>query len=127
MYLRLHEGHLRRLEEDPHFAPVIGPPNILLTLCAPLEIKPMVQFKDLSFKDSMFILDQQGEFSLNPLKEFNNITLLFGPEGGWSPNEFKTFEKNDIYKLKCNPNVLRMETAAILGTAKCIDWYHANV
>lgn len=91
-----------------------------------IEIKPMMQFKNLSFNNSMFILDQQGQFSLDPLSEFKNITLLFGPEGGWSPNEFKAFEENDIYKLKCNPNVLRMETAAILGTAKCIDWYYAN-
>ncbi len=46
-------------------------------------------------------------------KPVSNITLLIGPEGGFSENEYEMAMNNGYQGLKLGPRILRTETAAI--------------
>ena len=44
-----------------------------------------------------------------------NIIIFIGPEGGYSDEEIKLFEKYNIEKININKYILRTETASIVG------------
>ena len=46
-----------------------------------------------------------------------SITLLVGPEGGWTAAEVEHFAAARVTPLKLTPSVLRVETAAVVGAA----------
>ncbi len=46
----------------------------------------------------------------------NNVLLMVGPEGGWSEEEYSWFIENDFLILSLGTNVLRAETAGVMGT-----------
>jgi 16S rRNA (uracil1498-N3)-methyltransferase len=45
------------------------------------------------------------------------LTLLIGPEGGWSDDELALFARHDVKGLKLTDTILRVETAAITAAA----------
>jgi 16S rRNA (uracil1498-N3)-methyltransferase len=45
------------------------------------------------------------------------VTLLIGPEGGWTPEEIAAFEVAGLPGLRLTPTVLRVETAAVAAAA----------
>ena len=45
------------------------------------------------------------------------ILLFIGPEGGWSDDEKNIFKNKGIVVASIGENVLRAETAAIVGVA----------
>jgi len=47
-------------------------------------------------------------------------TIIVGPEGGFTPNEFSTFEQKSIPSFKLGPYILRTEAAAIAAVAAFI-------
>src|SRR3972149_10375035 len=92
------------------------------------EIAPYCSFKEaLSYGDkaSLKIMLKQGsglmslkEFLKNtsPLaKEKNEAKILVGPEGGLSEEEVKEAEKAGFAGVSLGSNILRTETAAIIG------------
>ena len=48
------------------------------------------------------------------------ITLIVGPEGGWSKSERAHFEKNNYHSHKLTTNILRSETAALAILAQLL-------
>ena len=46
-----------------------------------------------------------------------SVAFFIGPEGGWTPDESKTFSRFAIQPVTLGPNILRTETAAIVTTA----------
>jgi len=48
--------------------------------------------------------------------KLSTINLLVGPEGGWSPAEQKIAEEKNWHIYSTGANILRAETAAIVGT-----------
>lgn len=55
----------------------------------------------------------------------NSVTVLVGPEGGFSPEEEKMFSQNGFQKVRLGQNILRADTAAamLLSYAKCTkEW-----
>jgi 16S rRNA (uracil1498-N3)-methyltransferase len=47
----------------------------------------------------------------------SSLTLMIGPEGGWSAGELKLLAARDVIPLVLGPHVLRTETAAVVGLA----------
>lgn len=47
----------------------------------------------------------------------DQVSILIGPEGGWSEKEAELAEKNGFISFSLGPNTLRLETAAICGLA----------
>ena len=43
-----------------------------------------------------------------------NTSMLVGPEGGFSDNEFDQIQKGDCQTIKLGDSILKMETAALL-------------
>ena len=43
--------------------------------------------------------------------------LLIGPEGGWSEDELALAEEAGFVRWSINPNVLRIETAAVVAAS----------
>jgi 16S rRNA (uracil1498-N3)-methyltransferase len=46
-----------------------------------------------------------------------SLTILIGPEGGWTPGERETLIKAGARAVELGPHVLRTETAAVAGLA----------
>ena len=70
---------------------------------------------DSSIFDKKVILDMSGVKYQNISGE--KILLFIGPEGGWSDNEICMFKNKGVTVASIGENVLRAETAAIVGVA----------
>ncbi len=86
-----------------------------------LELKPCISFLDLLEYENLHFLNVNGSNLSEKSVHHENINLAFGPEGGWSQEEENTFFEKQIQAVKCNPNILRMETAAIVGANKLLE------
>ncbi len=60
-------------------------------------------------------LSSRSSQSASSKSKQNKVAILVGPEGGWSPKELEYFESNKISSISLGDNVLRAETAAIVG------------
>jgi 16S rRNA (uracil1498-N3)-methyltransferase len=49
------------------------------------------------------------------------ITLAFGPEGGWTPDELTRFQERGWHKASLGSGILRAETAAIAALAVAVS------
>ncbi len=68
--------------------------------------------------DKKVILDMDGEKLQNISGE--KVLLFIGPEGGWSDDERSMFKNKGVIVASIGENVLRAETAAIVGVASFI-------
>ena len=50
------------------------------------------------------------------------VTLAVGPEGGWSPQEDQTAQAAGWRPVSLGPSILRVSTAAVVGTAALVRW-----
>ncbi|MCL4221269.1 MAG: 16S rRNA (uracil(1498)-N(3))-methyltransferase [Phycisphaerales bacterium] len=58
-----------------------------------------------------------GGGPLGNLPPADEITLLIGPEGGWSGRERATLSERQVPIVGLGPHVLRLETAAVVGAS----------
>jgi 16S rRNA (uracil1498-N3)-methyltransferase len=66
------------------------------------------------------ILHPESGLPLSNLdKLVEHLTLLIGPEGGFSQLEYKLAQKNGYQGLKLGPRILRTETAALAAISMC--------
>jgi len=73
---------------------------------------------DSSEYDKKVVMDMGGEKLQNVSGE--KILLFIGPEGGWSDDERNMFKNKGVTVASIGENVLRAETAAIVGVASFI-------
>ena len=91
-------------------------------------LEPPVSLDDwLTSRDPFgqeFILDPETTRSLNPeMPSPRKVTLLVGPEGGFSDQERDRAITSGLQPLRMGPRILRTETAVIAGiTAVQILW-----
>jgi len=66
------------------------------------------------------ILQPESGLQLSKLdRAVEHLTLLVGPEGGFSQREYELAQKNGYQGLKLGPRILRTETAALAAISMC--------
>lgn len=85
--------------------------NILMQIDTPVKYQQAIQ----NSCANKLILSPYSTANLNTLKVNENsaMSLLIGPEGGFSDEEIKLAESEGYQSIKLGPRVLRTETAAI--------------
>ena len=78
-----------------------------------------------SYKGDLILCDIDGErqLNLNASESDTSVTLLVGPEGGFSPREIeaiKTFQNGKVHLLNLGNTRLRARTAAIIALGKIL-------
>jgi len=83
-------------------------------------IQTLNYWLDTEPNSSRILLHQAGDrkFSDKPIKN-NQITLISGPEGGFSNKELIKFKQLDYPKMRIGDYILRAETAPLAGLALC--------
>lgn len=69
-----------------------------------------------AYSDYTHIVGHYEGKELLEIAQETSIALWVGPEGGWSASEKIFFEEQKMILWKFNNRVLRLETAAIVGT-----------
>ena len=93
-------------------------------------ILPVMNWKELlnTFENRLaFIAYEQEEAetlfkAINKSLNFNEIILIIGPEGGFSPLEIEEAKKHGAISISLGKRILRTETAGLVGAANII--YH---
>ncbi len=69
-------------------------------------------------KDKL-VLNLEGDYVQDVVteKNYKELAIFIGPEGGWGDRELKEFEKNAISSVSLGSQVLRAETAAIAASS----------
>ena len=89
--------------------------NDLMQVHAPLELSHWLATMKTA-EGSKFILLPDGATSLHAQsKPQGHVTLLIGPEGGFSPDEALMAKQAGFAPVLLGPRVLRTETAAMAG------------
>lgn len=94
------------------------------------EICPVANLKELLKSDNWGIkiacVEREAKLSIKSFLSRNkhnskkNILLIIGPEGGWSDDELKLFNENEIFPVSLGNLILRAETAAITAISDVI-------
>jgi 16S rRNA (uracil1498-N3)-methyltransferase len=100
--------------------------NIMISACeqsgrATLpKLNPIIQYKHWLPKMNSslkLICHPTCGSSLNSLAPSRDITVLIGPEGGWSEDELTLALQEGFVGVALGPRILRMETAAVVAVA----------
>ncbi|MEO0191055.1 MAG: RsmE family RNA methyltransferase [candidate division WOR-3 bacterium] len=78
--------------------------------------------KEFSNYDLVVVGDRDGKDKVMP--GVQNILLVIGPEGGFSPEEQKTYSSYNARFISFSPNRLRSETAALAGIVNIYNYYN---
>ena len=78
-----------------------------------------------TYQGDLILCDIDGErhLDLSGTDDATPVTLLVGPEGGFSPREIetiKTFRNGKVHLLNLGNTRLRARTAAIIGLGKIL-------
>ena len=97
------------------FIPELAEPLKLNKIIAPAN--PLEQIATFAEKGSTFTYKQ---YLMKLAKDLKSLSLIVGPEGGFTAEEFAYIKAQDIPLLSLGSNILRAETASIvvLGIAK---------
>lgn len=64
----------------------------------------------------------QPMYAMMQQLESRELTILVGPEGGLTANEFQQVRAQSFLEASLSPLTLRTETAAIVGTGIAVSW-----
>ncbi len=92
------------------------------------EVIPVMNFtsllEEIGDKPAIMLYENENQTSLksllkSQLREINGqeIFLLIGPEGGFSPQEVETANRKGIYTASLGPRILRTETAGLVAAS----------
>jgi 16S rRNA (uracil1498-N3)-methyltransferase len=88
-----------------------------------LRLHPLAQLSDFISRhreNQIIVLDETGgnclETCLQDLKrQHSDVTLLVGPEGGWSPRDRRNFQVSSVTRANLGTRIIRAETASVAG------------
>ena len=86
-----------------------------------MDVHSEISLEEALKLKSLYALDIGGEKWGETNKLNEDIHLLIGPEAGWSNKEREALIENKIKRIGLSLNHLRMETAAIIGSARIME------
>jgi 16S rRNA (uracil1498-N3)-methyltransferase len=81
------------------------------------EIEPYDAILADYTKGTRLLLEPTGPYGIQQLEEQTEVTLLIGPEGGFSETEVQQASASGFQSIQFGPRILRTETAAISAIA----------
>ena len=91
--------------------------NHLPTLETYSDIKSAVNAADQNSKMFVFDTDASDYFDAKEINKDDNVTIISGPESGFSQQELNFLLKNKIMNRYLGKNILRSETAPVVVAA----------
>ena len=76
--------------------------------------------KVIAFCERLANLSLHNYFEQNPIADGDKLIVIIGPEGGFSPREFKLFENNNIPMLTLGELILKADTAVTVALGNVI-------
>ena len=77
-------------------------------------------YKVIAFCERLTNLSLHKYCAGNPIKIDDKVVIIIGPEGGFSENEFKLLEENEIPMLTLGDLILKAETAVVVALGNVI-------
>lgn len=81
------------------------------------EILPPVKFSDLNLSDIVFA-DERAAYGADLPGKLNGVSVLVGPEGGFSDDEFAALDAGGARGISLGKTILRAELAAAVALSK---------
>ena len=81
------------------------------------DIKSAVNTADQNSKMFVFDTDASDYFDAKEINKDDNVTIISGPESGFSQQELNFLLKNKIMNRYLGKNILRSETAPVVVAA----------
>lgn len=94
------------------------------TCFAPMDLDSLL--KNTNFDRILAFTERDAQFNLKsylvqkPINNGETILVIIGPEGGFSPQEFEYFKKNNITTLSLGNLILKAETAVITALGNIV-------
>lgn len=74
--------------------------------------------------DPMMYADAEGVSMRDCVRQGPVATVLIGPEGGFSPQEYEYFRVNGLIAVRLGPHILRTEAAAVVAAAQWVQLFN---
>ena len=116
-----------KINEKNHTKKIDHWEKIIISACEQSNRSVIPELSAIETLDNFFqqhegngiILDPESKTRLGDIEELNNITLLIGPEGGFSDQEIRLSHQANFLGVSLGKRILRMETASIASLSNC--------
>lgn len=91
----------------------------IVEIRTPMSVKALLDTEASDENGAVLVFSERGganvDAALAEARAASAVTVLVGPEGGWSDDEFSLFAKRAVTSVTLGPRKLRTETAAIVA------------
>jgi len=116
-----------KINEKNHAKKIDHWKKIIISACEQSNRSVIPELSPIETLDNFFqqhdgngiILDPESKTRLGDIDELNNVTLLIGPEGGFSDRETRLSYQANFMGVSLGKRILRMETASIASLSNC--------
>ncbi|NBQ34287.1 MAG: 16S rRNA (uracil(1498)-N(3))-methyltransferase [Gammaproteobacteria bacterium] len=116
-----------KINEKNHVKKIDHWKKIIISACEQSNRSVIPELSPIETLDNFFqqhdgngiILDPESKTRLGDIDELNNVTLLIGPEGGFSDREIRLSYQANFMGVSLGKRILRMETASIASLSNC--------
>jgi len=116
-----------KINEKNHAKKINHWEKIIISACEQSNRSVIPELSPIETLDNFFqkhdgngiILDPESKTRLGDIEELNNVTLLIGPEGGFSDHEIRVSHQANFMGVSLGKRILRMETASIASLSNC--------
>ena len=116
-----------KINEKNHVKKIDHWKKVIISACEQSNRSVIPELSSIETLDNFFqkhesngiIFDPESKKRLGDIDELNNVTLLIGPEGGFSDHEIRLSHQANFTSISLGKRILRMETASIVSLSIC--------